>query len=83
MKKKGIVRAIDKLGRIVVPMEMRELLGIEEPGTEVEISQEGQRIVIEKYYKGCHFCDSTENLKEFMGKGICAKCLSELSTVAD
>ena len=68
MKKIGIVRAIDKLGRIVIPMEMRVLLDMAEVGTEVEISQEGQRIIIEKHLKSCRFCDSTEDLLDFKGK---------------
>ena len=79
MKKIGIVRAIDKLGRIVIPMEMRVLLDMAEIGTEVEISQEGQRIVIEKHRKSCRFCDSTEELLDFKGKKVCRACISELN----
>ena len=83
MRKNGIVRAIDKLGRIVIPMEMRVLLDMAEIGTEVEISQEGQRIIIEKHIKGCRFCDSTEDLLEFKGRKVWRACISEMRSSAD
>jgi len=41
----GIVRKIDDLGRIVIPAEMRRVLGVQE-GDELEISLDGDHIAI-------------------------------------
>lgn len=80
MKSSGIVRHIDELGRIVVPKEMRKKLGIAACDP-VEISSDGDRIIITKYSPVCHFCGSTEGITEFKEKNICSECISELSKI--
>ena len=70
----GMVRKIDDLGRIVVPAETRRLLGIRE-GDELSISVDGSNIVIRKLETTCVFDGSTENVRPFLGRGICARCL--------
>ena len=77
MKNTGIVRHIDELGRIVVPKELRKQLGIENTDP-VEISGEGDRIIIKKYLPACHFCGGGEELSVFKDKKICAGCIREL-----
>lgn len=77
MKAVGIVRDIDKLGRIVIPVEYRELLGIAS-GDPVEISAEKDRIIIRRYAASCVFCKSESNTTEHMGKAVCASCLAKL-----
>lgn len=77
MKANGIVRHIDELGRIVVPKELRKKLGISACDP-VEISSEGDRIIITKYSPVCHFCGSTENISVFKEKSICERCISEI-----
>lgn len=77
MKANGIVRHIDELGRIVVPKELRKKLGISACDP-VEISSEGDRIIITKYSPVCHFCGSTENISVFKEKNICERCISEI-----
>ncbi|MBP3332456.1 MAG: AbrB/MazE/SpoVT family DNA-binding domain-containing protein [Clostridia bacterium] len=78
MKATGIVRKIDSLGRIVLPVEIRETLGIEEKDP-LEIFVDGENIVFKKYSPTCIFCDATEHLTLFKDKRICPKCMEELT----
>lgn len=77
MKATGIVRKVDELGRIVLPIELRRTLGIAEKES-LEIYVSGETIVLKKYQSSCIFCDSSRDVKSFKGKNICAKCLQEL-----
>ena len=77
MKSKGIIRNIDDLGRLVVPKEMRTTLDIKD-NDPVEISMEGDRIILKKHVPYCVFCHSTENLTVFKDKKICKQCLQEM-----
>lgn len=80
MKNTGIVRKIDKLGRIVLPIELRKTLdlAINDP---VEIYTEEDFIILKKHETACVFCGSTSNVKNHKGKNICSKCFSELKTL--
>ena len=77
MKSTGIIRNIDTLGRIVIPMEMRNKLKISEKDP-IEIHVEGNTISLKKYELDCTFCGSSKNVVEYKGKNICEKCLAEL-----
>ena len=79
MKSTGIVREIDELGRIVVPKEFRKKLGIAAKDP-VEISLDGDSIILTKYSLVCHFCGSTEGIREFKGKNICENCINEIKS---
>ena len=78
MKPTGIVRRLDNLGRIVPPMEMRRALGIEDRDA-LEITLEGDAIVLRKYEPTCAFCGSSKDLTEFKERSICKTCLQELN----
>lgn len=78
MKATGIVRKIDELGRIVIPMELRRTLGIEEKDA-LEIFVDGEKIVIRKYQPGCTHCGSVANLRTFRDKLICQACVGEIA----
>ena len=82
MKSTGIVRRIDELGRIVLPIELRRTLDIGERET-MEIFVEGSSVVLKKYRPTCIFCDSAKDIAIFKGKNICPKCLRELKRAAD
>ncbi len=77
MKSTGIVRKVDELGRIVLPIELRRTLDIGEKD-QLEIFVEGSSIVLKKYRPTCIFCDSVRDISTFRGKNICPKCLKEL-----
>lgn len=81
MKSTGIVRRIDDLGRIVLPIELRRTLDIGERET-MEIFVEGTTVVLKKYRPTCIFCDSARDIVIFKGKNICPKCLQELRKAA-
>ena len=77
MKSTGIVRKVDELGRIVLPIEMRRTLDIEEKDA-LEMYVEGSSVILKKYKPSCIFCDTTKDIVVFKGKNICPKCLKEL-----
>ena len=77
MKSTGIVRKVDELGRIVLPIEMRRTMDIEEKDA-LEIYVEGSSVILKKYKPSCIFCDTTKDIVVFKGKNICPKCLKEL-----
>ena len=80
MKSTGIVRNIDELGRIVVPKELRKKLGIG-ANDPVEISSEGDKIILTKYSPVCHFCGNADGVTEFKDKSICKKCILEIKSI--
>lgn len=80
MKSTGIVRKVDELGRIVLPIEMRRTLDIAEKDA-LEIYVEGSSVILKKYKPSCIFCDSTKDIVLFKGKNVCPKCLKELKLI--
>ena len=80
MKSTGIVRRIDELGRIVLPIEIRKTLSLSSKEA-VEIFVNGDTILLQKYEPSCIFCGSKERTQEFDGKLICASCLEDLKKV--
>ena len=77
MKSTGIVRRVDELGRIVLPIELRRTLDITERDS-LEIYVDGSSIILKKYQPACIFCDDAKHVVSYKGKNICAKCLKEL-----
>ena len=73
MKATGIVRKVDELGRIVLPMELRKNLGLNIKDS-LEIFVEGDDIILRKYQQSCIFCGEENNLAKYKGKAICSKC---------
>ena len=78
MKATGIVRKVDQLGRIVLPMELRRTLQID-VRDELEIFVEDDQIYLAKYQPKCVICGSEKNLKEYKGKKICSDCIGLLN----
>ncbi len=77
MKTTGIVRKVDELGRIVLPIELRRTLGIEEKDS-LEIYVDENTIMLKKYEPACIFCGSADNVMNFKGKNVCEHCRNEL-----
>ena len=77
MKATGIVRKVDELGRIVLPIELRRTLGIEVRDP-LEIYVDNESIILKKYAPACIICGETDDLVEHQGKKICRKCIAEL-----
>jgi len=79
MKSTGIVRKVDELGRIVLPIELRLTLDIAEKDS-LEIYVDGPSIVLKKYQPACIFCDDARDVVNFKGKNVCPTCIKELQS---
>ncbi len=78
MKSTGIVRKVDELGRIVLPIELRRTLGIEEKDR-IEIFVDGESIILRKYQPACIFCDNVKDIINYKGKNICPDCIRAMN----
>lgn len=78
MRTTGIVRKLDDLGRIVLPIELRRTLDIAERD-ELEIYLEDDKVVLKKYEPSCIFCGSTRELVSYCDKNVCAMCIRKLN----
>lgn len=77
MKSTGIVRKVDELGRIVLPIELRRTLDIMEKDA-LEIYVDGSAVVLKKYEPTCIFCDDAKSVINYKGKNVCRNCMKEL-----
>ena len=77
MKTTGIIRQLDTLGRIVLPIELRRTIGIG-PKDMIEIFVEGSSVILRKYEPDCLFCGGSRDLTPYKDKMIGARCLKEL-----
>lgn len=80
MKSTGLVRKIDSLGRIALPMELRRTLDIAEKDS-LEIYVDGEQIILKKYEPACIFCGDASNVINYKGKNICKECMNEMRGV--
>ena len=77
MKSTGIVRRIDELGRVVLPIELRRTLNIDIKDS-LEIYVDNSSIILKKYEPACIFCGDATEVVSFKGKNICKNCLEEM-----
>ena len=77
MKSTGIVRKVDELGRVVLPIELRRTLGIDEKDA-LEIYVDREKIILKKYEPACVFCGNAEDVVNFKGKNICSECTNAM-----
>ncbi|NMB40912.1 MAG: AbrB/MazE/SpoVT family DNA-binding domain-containing protein [Firmicutes bacterium] len=78
LKSTGIVRKVDELGRVVIPIELRRTLGIKVKDA-LEIYVDGERIVLKKYEPACIFCGSADGVKQFSGRIVCQDCIRKMA----
>lgn len=76
MKSSGFVRRLDLLGRVVLPKSLRDAKKLD-IGVPVEISVNGEYIVLERYIPKCVFCGNPETLV-YKEKHICSDCIAEI-----
>lgn len=82
MKSTGVIRRVDELGRVVIPIEIRTQLGISEKDP-MEIYVDGSSIILKKYEPNCIFCGNSRKLIEFEGKPICKKCAENILKICE
>lgn len=81
MASSGIRRKVDDLGRVVIPAGIRRSLGMRE-GDTVEVTVEGERVVISRPQDACVFCGREEDdLQGFRGRLVCRDCLGSLGVL--
>jgi transcriptional pleiotropic regulator of transition state genes len=77
MKSTGIVRKVDELGRVVLPIELRRTMDIEEKDA-LEIYVDDSTIILKKHEPECIFCGEAKDVQVYKGKNICPDCMKEL-----
>jgi len=77
MKSTGIVRKVDELGRMVIPIELRRTMDIEEKDA-LEIYVDGDKIILRKYEPACVFCGNAKDVENFRGKNVCKECMTAI-----
>lgn len=77
MKSTGIVRKVDELGRVVLPIELRRTLNIMEKDA-LEIYVNGESVILKKYEPACIFCGNAQDVVHFKGKNICESCIGDM-----
>ena len=73
MKSTGIVRKVDELGRVVIPIELRRTMGINLKDA-LEIYVDNEKIILKKYEPACVFCGDADDVQYFQGKLVCQRC---------
>jgi AbrB family transcriptional regulator, transcriptional pleiotropic regulator of transition state genes len=74
----GIIRHLDELGRIVIPIEIRKRFGLTERDA-LEIAVKNQTILLSRPKSTCVFCGSTRAVLGYRDQGVCQSCLAELT----
>lgn len=82
MKSTGIIRRVDELGRVVIPIEIRNKFDIAEKDP-IEIYVDGSSIILKKFEPNCVFCGSTKDLVEYKDKLVCNKCSEQLNSLQE
>ena len=80
MKSTGIIRRVDELGRVVIPIEIRNQFNIVEKDP-IEIYVDGTNIILKKFEPNCIFCSNNKNLLTYNDKLICSDCASKIGAL--
>lgn len=78
VKTLATARRIDQLGRVVVPAELRKVMGIRH-GDLLDIRIEDGRLVLLKIEPACALCGRAHDLQPLHGKHLCQRCVDELT----
>jgi len=78
MKPTGVIRPVDKMGRVVIPKEIRERLKIENDKDSFEIFTDGDLVILKKYQPNCVFCHSLDDSVFYNGYTVCKECIKKL-----
>jgi transcriptional pleiotropic regulator of transition state genes len=78
MKSTGIVRRVDQLGRVVIPVELRRTMDVAEKDA-LEVYVNGNMIILKKYEPQCIFCGEAGDVRIYKGKNICSNCRQKLA----
>jgi transcriptional pleiotropic regulator of transition state genes len=77
MQSFSMTRKVDALGRVVLPADLRRMLGIKE-GELLAIHADEEQILLRRVSDVCVFCGRTDQLVEFRARKVCNPCVSDL-----
>ncbi len=77
MKSTGVVRRLDSLGRIVIPIEIRKTMDMKNDDS-LEVYVEENKIILKKYNPACVFCGNADNVTYIKEKLVCKDCIEIL-----
>jgi transcriptional pleiotropic regulator of transition state genes len=84
MKSTGIVRKVDELGRVVIPIELRRTMdiNIKDP---LEIFVDKDSIILQKYSPSCAciFCGNAGDVINHKGKNVCQECIDKMNQLGN
>lgn len=80
MKSTGIVRPVDSLGRVVLPIELRRMMDIDKDSS-LEVYVDKDSIILKKYQPACIFCGSADNVVQYQGRNICRACRAAIGAL--
>ena len=83
MQTTGVIRPVDRMGRVVIPKEIRRQLKIENDKDSFEIYMDGDKVILEKYRPTCVFCDALVDNVSYSGYMVCKNCIEKLKTLAE
>ncbi len=83
MRSTGMIRAVDKMGRVVIPKEIRAQLDVKNDVDSFEIYMEGDSVVLRKYQPTCIFCNNIADSVELSGHTVCKDCIEKLNRLIE
>ncbi|MCQ2477991.1 MAG: AbrB/MazE/SpoVT family DNA-binding domain-containing protein [Clostridia bacterium] len=83
MKSTGMIRPVDKMGRVVIPNEIRKQLKIKSNVDSLEIYVDGENIILRKFQPTCIFCNNLADCIEYEGHTVCNDCIEKLKAKKD
>lgn len=83
MRSTGIIRGVDKMGRVVIPKEIRSQLNIENEVDSFEIFVEDDKVILKKFNPKCAFCGGISQGVTYNGYEVCLKCIDKLNELKD
>lgn len=83
MKSSGMIRPVDKMGRVVIPKEIRAQLKVENNVDSFEISMDGDKIILKKYYPACIFCGKPNQTVAYLDHMVCRDCIEKLEELKE
>ena len=83
MRSTGMIRAVDKMGRVVIPKEIRAQLDVKNDVDSFEIYMEGDSVILRKYQPTCIFCNNVADSVELSGHTVCKECIEKLNNLVE
>lgn len=83
MSTSGVLRPVDKMGRVVIPKEIRDKLNIVSDIDKIEITVEGDKIILKKHHDACLFCNTIASGVSHKGYFVCHECVDKLKNIKD